>query len=316
MKAFFALFLKGLAMGAANVIPGVSGGTIALITGIYEKLIDSIKAFDLQAIQLLLRFRLKEFADRVNLSFLAAVFAGVGVSIFTLAKLLEWLLDKHEVWTMAFFFGLILISVYSVGRTVSQWNVGTILALLVGTAIAVGIALLAPASENPAFLYVFICGIVAICSMILPGLSGSFVLIIMGNYALVLGAVGDFNMAILVPLGIGCIVGLVGFSQLLSWILKRYRDITIALMTGFVLGSLSVIWPWKKQVFLTDELGNTVLRSSGQAVVSGYEWLLPDMVAPETWVAFALIFAGIISLWAIERLAVEKHGEPVELEKY
>ncbi len=302
-------------MGAANVIPGVSGGTIALITGIYEKLIDSIKAFDLQAIQLLLRFRLKEFADRINLSFLAAVFAGVGVSIFTLAKLMEWLLDKHEVWTMAFFFGLILISVYSVGRTVVQWNAGTILAILVGTGVAVGIALLAPATENPAFLYVFICGIVAICSMILPGLSGSFVLIIMGNYALVLGAVGDFNMAILVPMLLGCVVGLAGFSQLLSWILKRYRDITIALMTGFVLGSLSVIWPWKKQLFLTDELGNTVRRSSGEAVVSGYQWLLPDMVAPETWVAFALIFAGIISLWAIERLAAEKQGESVEFEK-
>lgn len=313
MKEFFALFLKGLAMGAANVIPGVSGGTIALVTGIYEKLIDSIKAFDLQALQLLLRFRFKELTEKVNLPFLTAVFAGVGVSIFSLAKLLQWLLAQHVTWTMAFFFGLILISVYSVGRTISQWNAGTILALLIGTLVAVGIALLAPATENPAFWYVFICGIVAICSMILPGLSGSFVLIIMGNYALVLSAVGSFNLNILVPLGIGCVVGLVGFSQLISWVFKRYRDITIALMTGFVLGSLSIIWPWKKQLFLTDELGNLVRRSSGEAVVKGYEWQLPDMVAPETWVAFALIFAGILSLWAIERLALEKNGKSTEL---
>lgn len=316
MKEYFALFLKGLAMGAANVIPGVSGGTIALITGIYEKLIDSIKAFDLEAIRLLFSFKLKELADRINLSFLVSVFAGVGLSIFTLAKLLEWLLDQHRIWTMAFFFGLILISVYSVGRTVSQWNKGSILALLVGTAIAVGISLLAPASENPAFLYVFICGIVAICSMILPGLSGSFVLIIMGNYLLVLSAIGDLNFDILIPLGIGCVIGLVGFSQLLSWILKRYRNVTIAMMTGFVLGSLSVIWPWKKQLFMLDEAGSLIKKSSGAPVVKGYEWLLPDMVAPETWVAFALIFAGIISLWAIERLAKEKQEESVELENY
>lgn len=308
------LFLKGLAMGAANVIPGVSGGTIALITGIYEKLIDSIKAFDLQALKLLFQFKFTELMERVNLPFLASVFAGVGISIFTLAKLLEFLLDQYEAWTMAFFFGLILISVYSVGRTVIQWNIGSIIALVIGTIVAVGIALLAPATENTAFYYVVICGIVAICSMILPGLSGSFVLIIMGNYALVLGAVGNFNTAILVPLGIGCVIGLVGFSQLLSWVFKRYRDPTISLMTGFILGSLAIIWPWKKQVFLTDQLGNVVTRSSGESVVKGYEWLLPDMVAPETWVAFALMLAGIISLWGIEKLAQNQDDKQVELE--
>ena len=297
MTKYLALFTKGLAMGAANVIPGVSGGTVALITGIYERLINAIKSFDGQGIKLLLSFKIKELWERIDGNFLIAVFMGIGVSIISLAKLLEFLLENQERYTMAFFFGLILFSVYSVGKTVQKWTAGAVISLLIGTIIAVGIALLAPATENPGFLYVFLCGIVAICSMILPGLSGSFVLIIMGNYALILGAIGRLEINILLPLMIGCVVGLVAFSHVLAWVFKNYRDITIALMTGFILGSLAIIWPWKHT------LKETLLREGKdpKEVVMGYEWFVPDMGSSETLIAIGLIIVGMLAIWLMEK---------------
>ncbi len=301
MIQYIHLFLKGLAMGMANVIPGVSGGTIALITGIYEKLIDAIKSFDLKALQLLLGFKVKDFWSHINGTFLLAVFAGVGVSVISLAKILEFLLENYQVWTMAFFFGLILISIYYVGKTVTRWDLSSIFSLLAGTAIAVGIALLAPASENASFMYVFLCGVIAICSMILPGLSGSFVLIIMGNYALILRAVGNAEISILIPLALGCVVGLIAFSHLLSWIFKRFHNQTIALMTGFILGSLAIIWPWK-------HASTKVISREGKPdkeVITGFEWYIPEFNT-ETWITLALILAGIISLWLVEKTAVSK----------
>ena len=248
MKESIELFLKGLAMGAANVIPGVSGGTIALITGIYEKLINSVKAFDLQKLRLLFTGKFKEFWEGVNGSFLLAIFAGIGASIFSLAFLFKVLLkdETYTIWLYAFFFGLILVSVYSVGRTVSKWSGGTILAFIIGLGIAIGLATVKPAQENAEYWYLAICGVVAMCSMILPGLSGSFVLILMGNYKLVMvDAVSELNLKVLIPVAVGAILGLIAFSRLLSWIFKHYRDITIAMLTGFILGSLSIIWPWK-----------------------------------------------------------------------
>ena len=286
-------------MGAANVIPGVSGGTIALITGIYERLINAIKSADLNAIKLILKGDVKGFWERIDGSFLTAVFAGVGVSIFSLALLLKFLLANYELYTMAFFFGLILISVVSVGRTVENWHVGSIVSLIIGTAIAAGIALLAHAEPNDAFWYVFICGIVAVCSMILPGLSGSFILLIMGNYALVLTAISGVEFNILIPLLLGCVVGLVAFSQLLSWVLANYKDQTISMMTGFVLGSLLTIWPWK----------NTVMKQLAEVdkeVVDHYEWFFPDFGLTETYIGIALIIAGVLVIYAIEKLAANE----------
>ena len=295
-----ALFAKGIAMGAANVIPGVSGGTIALITGIYERLIDAIRRFDLTALRLLLARDLRALWRHVDGRWLAIVLAGVAVSIVSLARLFEFLLEHRERWTMAFFFGLILLSVLYVARGVERWSASAVASLLVGTTIAIGIALLVPASQNANVGYVFLCGVVAISSMILPGLSGSFVLIIMGNYALVLGAISSFSLDILVPLGLGCAFGLVAFSHLLAWVFKRVPDQTLALMTGFVLGSLVVIWPWKETIV------DTVPRSSGgepREVVVGYEWFLPDPTSGETLVAVALIAAGAGAIWLMERFA-------------
>lgn len=292
-------------MGAANVIPGVSGGTIALITGIYERLINAIKSFDVTALKLLLSRQWKAFWNVIDGSFLTALFLGIGVSIFSLAKLLEYLLEKHETLTMAFFFGLILISVFLVARTVKQWNATALIALAIGTAIAVGIALLAPASENSSFIYLFACGIVAMCSMILPGLSGSFVLIIMGNYALILGAIGSANISILLPLALGCVFGLVAFSHVLSWVFKHFHDQTIALMSGFILGSLAIIWPWK------NTLTNSIQREDGsnKEVVTGYDWFLPSFLDTQTWLAIGLIVVGAISLWLMEKgSSAKKHA--------
>lgn len=299
------VFLKGLAMGAANVIPGVSGGTIALITGIYERLINAIKSIDLKALKLLLNQQWRAFWTEIDGTFLTALFAGIGVSIISLAKLLEFLLEKHETLTMAFFFGLILISVFLVARTVRTWGVTSYIALAIGTAIAIGIALLAPATENSAFLYVFACGIVAMCSMILPGLSGSFVLIIMGNYALILGAIGSFDMSILIPLALGCGFGLIAFSHVLAWVFKNFHDQTIALMSGFILGSLAIIWPWKNTLI------NTIQRDGKppKEVVTGYEWFLPSLASAATWLAIALIIAGAVSLWLMEKSTSSENAE-------
>lgn len=299
MNERIGFFAKGLAMGAANVIPGVSGGTVALVTGIYERLIHALKSCNLQAIRLLLGRRFVEFWAHIDGAFLATLFVGVAVSVLSFARLFEYLLDHYEVLTMAYFFGLILLSVWYVGRTVNRWDVFSVVALLFGLAVAVGIALLAPASENAAPLYLFACGVAAICSMILPGLSGSFVLIMMGNYSLVLGAVSRFDLAVLVPMAFGCAVGLIGFAQVLSWLLRRFHDQSIALMTGFVVGSLAVIWPWK------DRLVELVERAGREPkeIVTGYEWFLPALADSQTWWALALVALGIATIWVTEIFA-------------
>jgi len=285
-------------MGAANVIPGVSGGTIALITGIYERLINAIKSIDLTAVKHLVKGEWRLFWTLIDGSFLLALFAGIAFSIVTLAKMLEYLLATHETMTMAFFFGLILVSIYFVGKTVRRWSVSAITALVIGIAVAVGIALLAPASENSSFGYVFLCGIVAMCSMILPGLSGSFVLIIMGNYALILAAIGSANLSVLVPLALGCGFGLIAFSHLLALIFKHFHDQTIALMTGFIAGSLAIIWPWKQTLY-------TMIEREGKPakeVVTGYDWYMPALEST-TLSALLLMLAGMLALYLIEKFA-------------
>jgi len=307
MKEYVGLFFKGVAMGAANVIPGVSGGTIALITGIFEKLIHSIKSIDIVALKFLFSGKLKQFVDRVNLYFLVAVFLGIAVSILTLAKLLGFLFENYPVLIWSYFFGLILASVYFVGRRINKITIGVVVAFIVGTAIALVITLLSPATPNGDFYYLFLCGIVAICSMILPGLSGSFVLILMGNYELVfIKAVNDFDVKILGPVVLGSIVGLIAFSHLLSWIFHRFKEVTISLLTGFILGSLSILWPWKENIYQTDEFGNLLLKNNGEPIIQGYERILPDNLNPEVLIAVGLIITGIISIWLLEKMAEQK----------
>jgi len=299
MKKDVSIFLKGVAMGAANVIPGVSGGTIALITGIYERLINAIKACDITAIKLLLAKDFAKLWQHVDGRFLCAIGAGVIVSIVSLAKLFEYLLVSYERLTMAFFFGLILLSLYYVAKRISNWSTSVIASLIIGSTIAIGIALLAPASQNSSFLYVFLCGVIAISSMILPGLSGSFVLIIMGNYALVLGAISSLNMNILLPLALGCVVGIIVFSHAIAWIFKHFENQTLSLMTGFVLGSLVVIWPWKNAVMQTVQRADKPPKE----VVASYQWYLPELISINTWMCIILMVAGAISIYLMERFA-------------
>ncbi len=299
MNLQIAVFLKGLAMGAANVIPGVSGGTIALITGIYERLINAIKRCDITAAKYVLSGQIKRAWEHIDGLWLATLLSGLAVSIVSLARLFEYLLEDYERYTMAFFFGLILISIVYVARGVKNWTSSTYAALLIGTALAVAIATLAPASENDSALYVFVCGVVAISSMVLPGLSGSFVLILMGNYALVLGAVSTFNFGIIIPMALGCGFGLIAFSHFLSWVFKRYADHTLALMTGFVVGSLVVIWPWKTAV--TDIV--TREGKPPREIITSYEWFLPGLQNTSTWIAIGLMIAGAVCIALMEKFA-------------
>lgn len=299
-------FFKGFAMGAANVIPGVSGGTIALITGIFERIIDAIKSFDGTAFRLLVKGKIKEFIQYTDLYFLLSVFVGMVVSIVTLAKLLSFLFANYPIYIWAFFFGLILASVYYVGKTIHRWNISVIVFFLIGTVLALSVTFLTPASQNDSFFYLVICGVVGICSMILPGLSGSFILILLGNYELVMiQAVNEMNFSILLPVLIGAVVGLVAFSHILSWIYKKFKNQTIAILTGFILGSLSILWPWKNEIYRINQAGDFILNN-GEKIVQSYSLYIPKTLNSEVLMAMGFIIIGILCIAVIEKFAQGK----------
>ena len=297
MNQYIANFLKGIGVGSANVIPGVSGGTIALITGIFERLINALKSFNLTAIKLFFTGKFKEFAKHTDLWFLASVGCGVVVAILSIARLFEFLFDKYPIYLWSFFFGMILVSIYYVGITIEKFNWKVVLSFLIGTAIALLIAFGTPANENSNILYLMICGAVATCSMILPGLSGSFVLVLMGNYQLIMiDAVNDLNLKILLPVVLGGVVGLLAFSHLLSWIFKNYRDITIAVLTGFILGSMPIIWPWKNDV---------ITYFGSKEKVIGYEYYFPEFNM-EFATALVIMLIGAALIILTEKMAKAK----------
>lgn len=303
MLKYINLLLKGIAMGAANVIPGVSGGTIALITGIFERLINAIKSFNLKALKLLFRGDWKGFAKHIDLWFLIAVFAGIAIAIITLARLLGYLFENYPIQVWAFFFGLILASVWFVSKQATKWNAFTIIFFVVGVAIAIGISLMEPQKESDSLIYLFISGMVAACSMILPGLSGSFVLLIMGNYQLVMiDAVNDLNIKILLPVVIGAGIGLLVFSYILSWVFKKYRNQTIALLAGFILGSLKILWPWKETISTyIDRHGVEMPLKQKNVLPGAYESISGEPAFLWQAILFALIGIGVI--WATEYFA-------------
>jgi putative membrane protein len=306
MKEYLIVVLKGAGMGAANVIPGVSGGTIALITGIFERLIHAIKSIDITAIRLLLKGQIREFIRHTDLYFLISLGLGVLIALFSLARLFDFLFKNFPVFIWSYFFGLILASVYFVGKTLENRSMAVIISFLVGTVIAVFISFLSPAQGNENFFYLVLCGVAGVCSMILPGLSGSFILILMGNYQLVfIEAVNELRIEILFPVAIGIVVGLIGFSHLLSWVFRKFRNQTIALLTGFILGSLLIIWPWKEEIYAIDALGN-ILMKNDQAVIAGYSPVMPASFNSEVIIAVLLMIAGIISIWLIELAARQK----------
>ncbi len=306
MKEYINYFVKGMAVGIANIIPGVSGGTIALITGIFERLIDAIKSFDLKAAKLLLKGDWNGFAEKTDFYFLLTLFAGVGVAIVALARLFDFLFHHYPVYIWAYFFGLVLSSVYYVGKTVEKWKVSTIISFIVGTAFAIGISLINPATANDNFLYLVLCGVVAICSMILPGLSGSFVLILMGNYQLIaIDAINNRDLGIIIPVGIGAVVGLIAFSHILSWVFKRYKNQTIAMLTGFILGSLGILWPWKEPKYLTNAAGDFIMKH-GEKVIARYSVILPEQMNTEIVVGIGFMILGVLSIVVVEYMAQTK----------
>jgi putative membrane protein len=303
MKEYINYFFKGIAVGVANIIPGVSGGTIALITGIFERLINAIKAFDITAARLLFTGKWKAFTRKTDFYFLLTLFVGIAIAIISLARVFDYLFRDYPVYIWSYFFGLVLASIYFVAKTIERWNFVVILLFVIGTAFAVFVSLINPAAENSNFWYLFLCGIVAICSMILPGLSGSFVLILMGNYELVaIQAINDRELFILLPVALGAIIGLIAFSHLLSWVFKNYKNQTIAILTGFILGSLNVLWPWKTAEYLKNSAGELILKH-GEKVVARYASILPQYYDKVFWMAVFIMVLGILSITIIELIA-------------
>ena len=248
LKEYIILSLYGFAMGTANVIPGVSGGTMAFLLGIYEELIDSIRAFaSLETFKLVIKFKIKELLALLPWKFLLMLGIGVLVAFGSLAKFLTWCLDKHEVLTFAFFFGLVIASIITVLKRVNRWSIAPLVSLLIGVVVAYLIVTLVPVETAPTPLNLFICGMIIICAMILPGISGSFLLLVLGQYKYVLAAVTNHSLADLLTLfwvAAGCVVGLGSFVHLLNWLFKKFHDMTIATLIGFMIGSLWKLWPW------------------------------------------------------------------------
>ena len=261
--------VKGALMGAANVVPGVSGGTIALLTGIYQELIESIKAIGSKSLGLLFKGRLKEFWKAINGNFLLAVAVGIVVSIFSLAKLMTYLLESHPIQTWAFFFGLVLVSTVYMIRGLKDLKLSHWLSLLVGAASGVTLCLVSPSHTGDSLLFLFFCGAIAMCTMILPGISGSFVLVLLGKYAFMMDAVGSLNLPVLIVFAIGAILGILAFSHAFSWLLKKAYNGTMMFLAGLMLGSLLKVWPWK--IALESGVDRPILPSqfAGDAHLAG-----------------------------------------------
>lgn len=243
---YLTVAFKGVCMGAADVIPGVSGGTIAFLTGIYQELVDSIRSVNLASVKLLLSGRIGAFWKAVNGPFLLSVAAGILASVFSLARLMKYLLEYHPIPLWSFFFGLILASAVYILRELDRWNAANAVSLAAGIGVAAYICLVTPGHTPEAGWFVFLSGAIAICAMILPGISGSFILLLLGKYAFVMEAVTSLDVPVLALFAAGAVVGILSFSRLLSWLLKKYYMQTIALLSGFMIGSLVKVWPWKE----------------------------------------------------------------------
>lgn len=299
--AYFWLFLKGVAMGAADVVPGVSGGTIAFISGIYEELISSINQFIPALTQSLKHKGLKAFWKSANGNFLLAVFCGIAFSVVTLSKLISWLLTEHPVLVWSFFTGLVLASVIFIGREIKKRVPGIFLLGLIGIVLAYAIIQL-PISENAAGMpYLFLSGALAICAMILPGISGAFILVLLGSYKTILDAVHERNFQILLVTFLGAVFGILSFARLLKWMFQQYKQGTLALLTGFIIGSIPKIWPWKK-VLETRQFGDKILTVKEANIMP---WDYDGN--PQIFGAILLALIGFSLIFALEGLAKKRN---------
>ncbi|MBD77680.1 MAG: DUF368 domain-containing protein [Crocinitomicaceae bacterium] len=317
LKDYIVLSLKGIGMGAADVVPGVSGGTIAFISGIYEELIGSIKALEPRLIKVLFKEGLPAFWKAVNGNFLASIFIGIGISIVSLAKLIKFLLTDYPIQLWSFFFGLIIASTWMVGKKVTKWDIKSIVGLLGGLVIAYYITVATPAEAGGSLLYIFICGCIAISAMILPGISGSFILILLGAYATVLGAVSSIidalkasdmpavidNGTIIAVFAVGCVVGLIAFSHVLTFMFKKFHNQTIAVLTGFMIGSLNKVWPWKLTL-------STRVNSHGEEVPLLQKSVLPQNFDGESFlmVSIGLALVGFVLIILLDRFSPDEQN--------
>ncbi len=301
LNRYLPLYLRGIVMGAADIVPGVSGGTVAFITGIYEELIGSLKSIDVEAAKTLFTKGPKAFWAQINGNFLLAIFGGVLTSVFSMVKLIHYLLHEHPVLIWSFFFGLIVASAVLIAFKIPKWSWSTFGMLLIGAGIALWITLSGTAQTPDGLWFVFLSGAIAICAMILPGISGSFILLLMQKYEFITAAVKDLNIVVILTFLGGCVIGLVSFSKLLSFMFKRFHDATIALMTGFMLGSLNVVWPWKKVV-------ETRLDSHGEEVPFRYASQLPQHFEGDAqlFAAIAAMVGGFVLIWFLEKLGEKK----------
>tara|TARA_B100001167_G_C16755443_1_gene298491 strand:- start:429 stop:1355 length:927 start_codon:yes stop_codon:yes gene_type:complete len=301
-KEYLSLSLKGMAMGAADIIPGVSGGTIAFISGIYEELIETINNVNFEAIKKLKNNGIKSFWTHINGNFLIALLTGIAISIMSLAKVITHLLETHSQLLWGFFFGLIVASVYIVGKQVNKWDINNIISLIIGSSIAFYITILNPMQNPDALWFVFLSGSIAICAMILPGISGSFILLLLGSYEFILVAIKDFKLDVITIFGVGCITGLLAFSKLLNWLFKKYHDITIALLTGFLIGSLNKIWPWKETI-------QTRINSHGEIVPFIQSNVLPSNFEGDSNIIEVILLSliGLVLIYLLERFSIHNN---------
>ena len=292
--------LKGMAMGAADVVPGVSGGTIAFISGIYEELITSINNVDISLFKTLRKDGLSAFWKKLNGNFLLALFLGIAISVFSLAKFISWLLVTQPILVWSFFFGLVVASVFFVGKSIEIWNWKTIGMLILGTVIAYFVTVLPPSHNIDSIPYLFLCGTLAICAMILPGISGAFILVLLGSYKTILDAVHERDFRIILTVGLGAIVGLLSFSKLLKWMFNHHKNMTLAVLTGFILGSLNKIWPWN-MVVETEIVGDKIITVKEQNIS-------PFAFDGDNQLIFALILAilGFFFFFVLEKIASKK----------
>ncbi len=282
------LSLKGLCMGSADVIPGVSGGTIALVTGIYEDLIGALKSLDAKMVKKALDFDLKGALACVHIRFLLSLFVGIGIAIISLARLMNFLLNHYPAFTWSLFFGLILASILVISRQVATWGPRTGISLVVGTVVAAFIVNLIPATTPEALWFIFLCGIVAICAMILPGISGAFILLILGKYEFITATLKNpflpQNLMIIIVFCLGCLIGLLSFARLLDYLLINFRQLTMAFLTGLMVGSIPKIWPWK------EILETKVIRGKSHVIWGAN--IMPETMNAEVLVALVLAIIG------------------------
>lgn len=292
--------LKGMAMGAADVVPGVSGGTIAFISGIYEELITSINTINFSLLSTLRKEGFKSFWSQINGNFLLALFLGIFISVLSLAKFLSWLLENHSILLWSFFFGLVLASIFFVGKEITKWTIGTVVMFLIGAATAYFITELPPNENVESIPYLFLSGALAVCAMILPGISGAFILVLLGSYKTILDAVHEKDLKIVITVALGAIFGLLSFARLLKWMFTHYKNLTLALLTGFILGSLNKIWPWKK-ILETKTFGD-------KTIVIDDANIWPSAFEEDNQLIFAVILAiiGFSLIFILERLASKK----------